>query len=75
MASSKALSGLDPLKDLLGDVLARIEALEMKAGVVPASSASSARSPAVPVKATYHGRFKNAGGNSSGQFVRVLTID
>ena len=31
--SKAALSGLDPLKDLLGDVLARLEALEAKVGI------------------------------------------
>eukprot|EP00977_Amphora_coffeiformis_P016695 scaffold5237_cov179-Amphora_coffeaeformis.AAC.8 len=31
--SKSALNGLDPLKDLLGDVLARLEALEAKVGI------------------------------------------
>lgn len=31
--SKAALNGLDPLKDLLGDVIARLEALESKAGI------------------------------------------
>jgi hypothetical protein len=53
--ASKATSGLDPLKDLLGDVLARLEALEAKAGVtVPVTSAATPKSP-VPVKAAFHG--------------------
>ena len=30
--SKSALNGLDPLKDLLGDVLGRLEALEAKVG-------------------------------------------
>lgn len=39
MTTSKALLGLDPLRDLLGDVLARLEALEAKVGGVGATSA------------------------------------
>lgn len=31
--SKSALNGLDPLKDLLGDVLSRLEALEAKVGI------------------------------------------
>lgn len=33
-----ALNGLDPLKDLLGDVLSRLEALEAKVGIKPGSA-------------------------------------
>jgi hypothetical protein len=54
MASKAATSGVDPLKDLLGDVLARLEALESKAGVAVAVT-SAAKSP-IPVKATFHGK-------------------
>ena len=36
--SKSALNGLDPLKDLLGDVLSRLEALEAKVGIKPGSS-------------------------------------
>jgi hypothetical protein len=43
MSSSK-LSGLDPLKDLLSDVLSRLEALEAKAGVGSGTSAPPAGS-------------------------------
>jgi hypothetical protein len=58
MASSKAaLSGIDPLKDLLSDVLARLETLEAKAGV-SAAYPSAAKSP-IPVKATLHGMFRS----------------
>jgi hypothetical protein len=53
MASKTANTGIDPLKDLLGDVLARLEALEANAGVAVAVT-SAAKSP-VPVKATFHG--------------------
>jgi len=38
MASKAALSGIDPLKDLLGDVIARLEALEAKTGVSPSAN-------------------------------------
>lgn len=31
--SKTSLAGLDPLKDLLGDVLSRLEALEAKVGI------------------------------------------
>ena len=37
--TKSALNGLDPLKDLLGDVLARLEALEAKVGVKGSSMA------------------------------------
>jgi hypothetical protein len=44
MSSVKSLAGLDPLKDLLGDVLTRLEALESKVGggapIVPSPPAS-----------------------------------
>jgi hypothetical protein len=53
MASKAANTGVDPLKDLLGDVLARLEALEANAGVAVAVT-SAAKSP-VPVKAAFHG--------------------
>jgi hypothetical protein len=54
MASKAANTGVDPLKDLLGDVLARLEALEANAGVAVAVT-SATKSP-VPVKATFqHG--------------------
>ena len=53
MASKAANTGVDPLKDLLGDVLARLEALEANAGVAVAVT-SAAKSP-VPVKAVFHG--------------------
>lgn len=36
--SKAALNGLDPLKDLLGDVLSRLEALEAKVGIKGGSS-------------------------------------
>ena len=35
--TKSALNGLDPLKDLLGDVLSRLEALESKVGIKGAS--------------------------------------
>lgn len=37
--SKASLSGLDPLKDLLGDVLSRLEALETKVGIKGSSLA------------------------------------
>lgn len=56
MASSKsAISGLDPLKDLLGDVLARIEQLESKVGIAPPMSTSVPKSP-TPSKAKLAGK-------------------
>ena len=45
--SKVALSGLDPLKDLLGDVLSRLEALEAKVGIKAGSSM-----PKQPAKST-----------------------
>lgn len=53
MASKSANTGVDPLKDLLADMLARLEALEGKAGVA-VSVTNAAKSP-VPVKATFQG--------------------
>jgi hypothetical protein len=41
-----ALSGIDPLKDLLEDVLARLEALETKVGVTGAAPSKPAAKPA-----------------------------
>jgi len=41
MPASKE-KALDPLKDLLGDVLSRLEALEQAAGVAPPPAASAA---------------------------------
>jgi hypothetical protein len=35
----QALSGLDPLRDLLGDVMSRLEALEAQVGVTPPAGA------------------------------------
>ena len=51
MSSNKALSGLDPLKDLLGDVITRLEVLEGKVGVTTSGlGVSSAHKSSVPVK-------------------------
>lgn len=37
MTTSKALHGIDPLKDLLSEVLSRLESLETKVGIAPTS--------------------------------------
>lgn len=37
-----AVQGVEPLKDLLGDVLARLEALEAKVGVKSSTAAKQA---------------------------------
>lgn len=37
MTTSKALHGIDPLKDLLSEVLSRLENLEAKAGIAPSA--------------------------------------
>ena len=55
--SNKAISGLDPLKDLLGDVIARLEVLEGKVGVTASGlGPSSAPKSPVPVKAKLVGK-------------------
>lgn len=54
MATHRAVAGVDPLKDLLGDVLARLEALEAQVGKAP-GAASVPKSP-IPVKAALHGK-------------------
>jgi len=48
--AQKALTGLDPLKDLLGEVLARLEALENRVGTHPPTPGGP-KSPH-PVKAS-----------------------
>jgi len=56
--SQKAVAGVDPLKDLLGDVLARLEALEAQVGGgkgVSLGSSSSHHAPG-PVKPSLHGK-------------------
>ena len=58
MASNKAISGVDPLKDLLGDVITRLEVLEAKVGV--SSSAGGAPKSPVPVKANLIGTLYDA---------------
>jgi hypothetical protein len=59
MTASKnpAVSGLDPLKDLLGDVLSRLEALESKVGLTSSSSSSNVppKSPVAPPKVPAYG--------------------
>jgi hypothetical protein len=54
MASKAANTGVDPLKDLLVDVLARLEILEANAGVASTAVTSATKSP-VPIKPTFHG--------------------
>lgn len=39
--ASKALHGIDPLKDLLSEVLSRLENLETKVGIAPTHAAGS----------------------------------
>lgn len=39
---------IEPLRDLLADVVARLEALEAKVGVTPSSSAATAKSAPTP---------------------------
>lgn len=41
---SKALHGIDPLKDLLSEVLSRLENLETKVGIAPTHHAHSTSS-------------------------------
>jgi len=55
--SKAALSGLDPLKDLLGDVISRLEVLESKVGLPSGSShgVSKPMSSPVPSKAKLAG--------------------
>jgi hypothetical protein len=53
MASKAANTGVDPLKELLGDVLARLEILEANAG--GSGAVTSATKSPVPVKPTFHG--------------------
>ena len=54
MTSKAALSGLDPLKDLLGDVIARLETLESKVGISAPSGPAAPASP-TPSKAKLAG--------------------
>ena len=55
--ANKALTGLDPLRDLLGEVLARLEALEHKVGAAPPTPGP--KSPR-PIKASIgHGTKSN----------------
>lgn len=57
MSKTKApLAGLDPLKDLLGDVISRIEALESKVGGSPPTSASEKVTPSQSHAGTCHSR-------------------
>jgi hypothetical protein len=58
-SNNKAMTGLDPLKDLLGDVIARLEALESKVGVVSSSSAPGGGIPKspIPTKGKFIGRW------------------
>lgn len=54
-ATMKALNGLDPLRDLLGDIITRLEALEAHIGKAhPSPHLQVPKSP-VPVKLTFHG--------------------
>jgi hypothetical protein len=46
--TNKALHGIDPLKDLLSDVLSRLENLETKVGIAPPHHASSSASFTTP---------------------------
>ena len=56
MAPHNLLAGLDPLKDLLGDVISRLEALESKEGITPTTAAgepirrASVTTPPAPTK-------------------------
>jgi hypothetical protein len=51
--SKSAVSGLDPLKDLLGDVLSRLDALEAKVGLSAASQ--TPKSPVASSRSIVHG--------------------
>ena len=45
MASPKAQALFDPLKDMFGDILSRLEALESKVGISGSSSSSPSAKP------------------------------
>lgn len=59
--SKAALNGLDPLKELLGDVLNRLEALEAKVGIKSASSLSKqpSKSNVTPGAALLNGKSRD----------------
>lgn len=52
---SKALHGIDPLKDLLSEVLSRLESLEAKVGIAPTHNSSVSFSAPVPNEANLAG--------------------
>lgn len=54
-SSSSALAGLDPLRDLLGDIVGRLETLEAKVGVTPTGAAAAAVTATVPSAKSFKG--------------------
>jgi hypothetical protein len=55
--TNKALHGIDPLKDLLSDVLSRLENLETKVGIAPPHPASSSFTTPAPNEANLAGAY------------------